>query len=106
MFDKAIPCVVELFGHQRIAGNVSSETVGGASFVRVDVPTVEGSPAFTKLYGDKAIYAITPVDEATMLLAVRAFQAVPIERYRLEIPVRATLPAGYGDDDIADDDEF
>ena len=30
--------VLELFGHQRLAGLVSEVQIGGASFVRVDVP--------------------------------------------------------------------
>jgi len=40
--------VVELFGHQRIAGKISEHNLGG-TFVRVDVPSVGGRPAFTKL---------------------------------------------------------
>ena len=109
MFENAIPCIVELFGHQRIAGKVSEESVGGQSFVRVDVPEVEDQKAFTKLYGANAIYAITPVSEETMLRAVRAFQAVPIEAYHLSIPTRAAIAAPVhddDDDDYNDDDEF
>lgn len=57
--------VVELFGHQVIAGMVSEQVIGGQGFVRVDVPAVNGSQAFTKFYGAGAIYAISPCDEAT-----------------------------------------
>ena len=56
-------CLVELFGHQRIAGQVTEETIGGCSFVRVDVPAVDGSEALTKFYGNGAIYSMTPVSE-------------------------------------------
>lgn len=101
MFENAIPCIVELFGHQRIAGNVSEQSVGGQSFVRVDVPEIEGQAAFTKLYGANAIYAITPVSSETMIRAVQAFRVVPIEAYHLTIPTRPALP----DPDDYEDDE-
>lgn len=106
MFENAIPCIVELFGHQRIAGKVSEESVGGQSFVRVDVPEIEGQQSFTKLYGANAVYAITPVSEETMLRAVKAFQAVPIEAYHLSIPTRAAIAAPDPDDYEDDDDDF
>ena len=34
--------IVEIFGHQRIAGFLSEQTIGGQSFVRVDVPDLPG----------------------------------------------------------------
>jgi hypothetical protein len=99
MFENALPCIVELFGHQRIAGRVSEQQLGGTNFIRVDVPEVDEQPGFTKLYGASAIYAITPTDEATMLQAVRAFRAVPIEA---KTTVLAALHSG---DDYDDDSE-
>lgn len=57
-------CIVELFGHHQIAGYVSEQTIGGCGFVRVDVPATSGVEAYTKLYGEKAIYAIHPCTEA------------------------------------------
>lgn len=109
MFETAIPCIVELFGHNRIAGKVSEQSLGGTNFVRVDVPAVDNQPGFTKLYGAGAIYAVTPTDEATMLQAVRAFRAVPIEKYHLAIPTQTAIPDRIhyeDDDDHSDQDEF
>lgn len=43
--------IVELFGHQRIAGKISEQTIAGQNFIRVDVPDTERNPGFSKLYG-------------------------------------------------------
>ena len=37
--------VVELFGHQQIAGRVTEASIGGCSFLRVDVPDQPAIPA-------------------------------------------------------------
>lgn len=89
--------VVELFGHSRIAGKVSEATIGGCAFVRVDVPATETRPAYTKFFGNGAIYAMTPCDEEVARLA-----AAEIEQYN--VPIRVTMPrpalsAGREDDD-------
>ncbi len=78
--------IVELFGHNIIAGKVSEQVIGGQGFVRVDVPAVDGREAFTKFYGAGAIYAITPTDEPTMTAAVQGLQQKPIETYKLNLP--------------------
>jgi hypothetical protein len=36
--------VVELFGHQQIAGRVTEASIGGCSFLRVDVPDQPALP--------------------------------------------------------------
>ena len=66
--------IVELFGHNIIAGKVTEQVIGGQGFVRVDVPTVDDHEGFTKFYGAGAIYAITPCDEKAMLAAVQGLR--------------------------------
>jgi len=105
--------VVELFGHQRIAGKVTEQTIGGCSFIRVDVPKTEKRQAYTKYFGNGAIYAMTPCDEEVGRIA-----AEDVERY--SVPIVINLPPetrakmlGSGDskevwrdrDDDDDDDE-
>jgi len=91
--------IVELFGHTRIAGHVSEFVIGGASFVRVDVPEVENVPAFTRLYGPSAIYSISFVDEATARRAVAAISPRPITIY-----IPSAQPALPEPDDAENDD--
>jgi hypothetical protein len=83
-------CVIELFGHQQIAGKVTEQEIGGTSFVRVDVPQTNRNEKFTKYFGAGAIYSITPVDEETARLAVESYAPEPIESWRLQLPERGT----------------
>ena len=96
------PCwaIVEIFGHQRYAGYVSTEILGTAAMFRVDVPALEAReeiierPAYvagqyvpagskvqagavqgyTKLFGVGAIYGITPCTEKAAIKAVESMQ--------------------------------
>lgn len=77
--------IVELFGHQIIAGKVSEQVIGGQGFVRVDVPAIDGQDGFTKFYGAGAIYAITPCDEPTMMAAVAGLEQKPIDVWKLNL---------------------
>ena len=86
--------LVELFGHQRIAGLVSEQQIAGAGFVRVDVPAVNGIPAYTKLYYPSAIYGITPCGEQEARRAAEYMHERPIQPYM----IAATTPV--------DDDEI
>lgn len=90
--------IVELFGHQRIAGRVTEQVIGGCAFVRVDVlecaatDTAPATQAFTKLYGQGAIYAMSFVDEAAARMVARQIRAQPIDTYSLRRAL-ADLPA-------------
>lgn len=86
--------IVEVMGHRQFAGWVTEQALGGASFVRVDVPAVQADgedlPAFTKLLGAGSIYAISPCTEETarafaVRARVRAFSVY--EAPRLPAPV-------------------
>lgn len=86
--------IVELFGHQRIAGKVSEFAFGGGTFVRVDVPEVGELKGFTRFFGEKAIYSMSPVTEEIARRLVAAWRVVPIRPFGL------TLPAiGHEDDE-------
>lgn len=87
--------IVEIFGHQRIAGWMTEQTIGGHGFIRVDVPELDGQEAgegpiaaHSKLYGPGAIYAINPVDEALAKLAALSIRHKPVEPYGLAAALR------------------
>lgn len=73
--------IVELFGHQKMAGKVTEQSIGPATFVRVDVPETEGQPSFTRLLNPSAIYAINPVTEEVMKHMAANFSQKPIESW-------------------------
>lgn len=91
--------IVELFGHARLAGQISEHSFGGETFTRIDVSEVtvtqtervDGQTvpvrrviqAHTKLVGGKAIYSVAFVDEATALLAAHEILHTPITRWQL-----------------------
>lgn len=83
--------LVEIFGHERIAGEVSEQVIAGEGFVRVDVPAIDGQAAFTRLYGGKAIYSITPVSEEIARRAAASMQTRAVNVYLLPTP-RGPVP--------------
>ncbi len=117
--------VVEIFGHQRFAGFVTTEAFGQAVLFRVEVPPLEerervtkhfeyidgkslppGSTVnegavqgYSKLFGTGAIYAITPCTEEAAIKAVEAMQSRPLTVVKLA-PERAL--AGVISDDSDD----
>ncbi len=99
--------IVEIFGHQKLAGRISEFALGGCNFVRVDVPELPArkkvgyreavalQPAFTKLYGQGAIYSITLVAESVARAAAEAIRPEPISVY---IPTSGQAEIEAGDD--------
>lgn len=82
--------LVELMGHQKIAGLVSEVEMGGAKLLRVDVPDTPEQPpqgwrdaspaipAYTRFVGGAAIYAITPMSEEACRALIASLRIDPV----------------------------
>ena len=87
--------LLELFGHQRIAGKLSEETIGGCHFIRIDVPELpaaesdnyrparQATPAYTRYFTNGAIYSMTPTSEAVARAMAANLRAEPVHAYDL-----------------------
>lgn len=74
--------IIELFGHNVMAGQVSKCEIG--DFIQINVPEVDGIPAWTKMVNPKAIYAITPVTEDVAMDKAKYLKSMPIDRWDTE----------------------
>ncbi len=112
--------IVELFGHQREVGFVTTQVFGAAVLFRIDTPELpereytlerpeqvkhegiyrwagvgskvkrEGIPAKTKLVGPSAIYAMTPCTQQSAFAAIERMISPPL--ILLELAEAKTLP--------------
>jgi hypothetical protein len=78
--------IIELFGHNQIAGKCTEQNIAGSNMLRVDVPETNEHPPFTRFLGSGAIYAINPVTEEiakhwASMLQVSPVNAWDINRY-------------------------
>jgi hypothetical protein len=82
--------VVELMGHQQMAGRVTEQSIGGAAFIRVDVPEQPARakrqswdtdepiiPAYTRFLSGASIYAINPCTEEVAKMTAERIRARP-----------------------------
>lgn len=101
--------IVELMGHQKLAGRISEAPFGGATFIRIDVPAIhrEGLPpiqAYSVLHGPGSIYRITFVDQPTAELAASQIRGQPYTEWELKRAL-VSLPAGHPADAFNEEDE-
>lgn len=73
--------LVELLGRQRLAGKVTERVIAGAGFLQVDVPETTHSPKFTRFISPSALYAINPLDEATVKVYAENLRVKPIDAW-------------------------
>lgn len=73
--------IVEIMGHDRIAGRITEQAVGGCAFVRVDVPAVNGRDAYTRLFGPGAIFSVSVTSEDTAKMAATQFRSSPMAEW-------------------------
>jgi hypothetical protein len=76
-------CLVELFGHTKIAGHCTEQNIAGTNMLRVDVPETTHQPAFTRFFGSSAIYSINPIDELTAREMAERLTVKPIESWNI-----------------------
>lgn len=84
---------LELMGHRKLAGYLREASIGGGSFIRIDVPAetcMEGNVA-TQFYAPAAVYAITPTTEEMARRYALRCKPAPVEEW--ELPKRPALPA-------------
>lgn len=97
--------LLELFGHQRLAGRLSEQSVGGVHFIRIDVPAIEGgADAYTRFFTQGAIYGMTPTSEEVARAMAQQLRAVPISRY--DLPALAAPAARTRAVEDEDEDEL
>jgi hypothetical protein len=72
---------IELFGYTKIAGKVSEQTFGNQSLIRIDVPEVEGLPAYSKLVGVSSIFSITPMAEEDARRYANQLKVKPLDSW-------------------------
>jgi|ERR1044072_1724304 hypothetical protein len=105
--------IVELFGHGRMAGKVTEQSIGPDTFIRVSVPETKNQPSFDRLLNPKAIYAINPVTEEVMQAKAEQLQTSPIEAWDIRKMQEKLLELGAGtkgheerEEEEEEEDEF
>lgn len=76
--------VLELFGHQRIAGRVTEASIGGGSFIRVEVPGPNGEPVWTRFYNPSSVYSISPVSKEVAISVAIQVAKPPVSLWELK----------------------
>ena len=99
--------VIELMGHNVIAGYVSEQTIAGVAMLRVDVPKVGDQEPFTKFFSGGAIYGITPTTQEIAERAAQRLRSRPVNEYVVPVPPArpALIDSTAGDDDEDEDDD-
>jgi hypothetical protein len=91
-------CVVELFGHSKIAGKCTEQNISGTNMLRVDVPTTKNQAGFTRFLSAGAIYAINPVSEEVAKQIAENLEIRPVTVWEVSGLVDAKLKALQGAD--------
>ena len=119
--------IIEIMGHQKEIGYVTTAYFGGPALFRVDQPELperevtlqrpqyigaaycppgtvvkrEALPAKTSFVGPSAVFRLTPCTEETARRAIE--HMIPVPLTVLSIPEKALITAGHDDDDMDSD---
>ncbi|MBO0947549.1 hypothetical protein [Fibrella forsythiae] len=95
--------IIELFGHQKMAGKVSEYQLGG-NFIRIDVPETSTQGAYCRIVNPSAVYAINPVTEEVAKGMAEHLQTKPIEAWDISTMQRKLLALKNATNEPADED--
>jgi len=76
--------VLELMGHLRLAGHISEEAIGGASFIRIDVPASEKREGYTRYFGAQSVYSMSPTTEEIARSVAKRCYGEPVSIYDIQ----------------------
>ncbi|HUV08434.1 MAG TPA: acetyltransferase [Spirochaetia bacterium] len=75
--------ILELMGHRRLAGLVREETIGSASFIRIDVPDGNGGFSATQFYNPASVYCMTPTTQGMAEQVAARERPQPVQQWEL-----------------------
>jgi hypothetical protein len=93
--------IIELFGHNQIAGMCTEQNIAGTNMLRVDVPETTEHPPFTRFLGSGAIYAINPVTEEIAKHWAESLQVSPVHAWDIrQFMEKNKLALNKGEEDL------
>lgn len=91
--------IIEIMGHNTIAGYISEASMYGIAMMRVDVPACDDQPAYTKFYGGSSIYGITPTTQEIVIKAAERLRIRPVSEWLIPTPSNRQLVDSYAGDE-------
>jgi hypothetical protein len=73
--------IIEVFGHEKYSGKITTEKVGATEMYRLDIPETEEQPEFVKFINPSSVFSITPVEEAYAKEYANRLSKPPIKGY-------------------------
>jgi hypothetical protein len=92
-------CILELMGHRKLGGFLLEQSIGGASFLRIDVCDTNGKPTASQLYNPSAVYCITPTTQEIAISYGANNIPQPVTRWELPALKAVETRNNYDDDD-------
>ena len=74
--------IVELFGHDKMAGKVTDAPIG--DLLRIDVVNQNDETLYTRYVNPDAVFAINPCSEDLAKAAANRFSSPPVKRWQVE----------------------
>lgn len=76
-------CIVQLMGHQEVAGLVTEHEIAGIKMLKISVPETKRQKPYTKLFSTQAVYSLYQTDEETVRLFCDRNPTEPVYSWKL-----------------------